>query len=220
MMNEIVFYPVEFIEKQHEFESVYTLKFSPKQPFSFLAGQYVHLGFPTEKKDKTKVRHMSVASAPNDELLEFTTDLGSKTWYKNALHSLKPGDMMRAYKIKGKFTVDPFSPHEVVFVSGGIGITPSRSVIRDLQFHKTSLKWSLLHIARNGFLYEKELSRLNQKQWRVRRHEIDSVWPQVIGKPAGTLYYLSGSDRFITGMQLKLADSGIPADQIVTENFK
>ena len=115
--------------------------------------------------------------------------------------------------------VVPMSESGIVFLSGGIGITPARSVIRDLQYRNSRITWSLLHVSRSDFLYEKELVALNNIQWRTNRIGIETLWQQVVNQPSGTRYYLSGSERFVTGMKERLALSGIGAQNVITESF-
>lgn len=218
-MNDIQFYDLEFVEKYGEYDAIYTFLFSPVQEVPFKAGQWIHLGFLTPDRDKAYVRHMSFASAPGDKYVAFTMDIGSGTPYKKRMDGLGPGDIIKGFKIKGEFVIDPVSKTEVVFLSGGIGITPVRSLIRNLNANHSPVKWSLCHVSRGGFLYEKELTALGNEQWRVNRVGLDSIWEQVVNKPSDVAYYVSGSERFVEGMKEKLATAGVTADQIKTESF-
>lgn len=219
MTDIIMYYPLEFVDKQCEYETIYTLKFKSETPLPFIAGQWLHLGFPTETKDKSKVRHMSISSAPSDSYLEFTMDLASDSWYKEQIKTLKPGDTMRAFKIKGEFVVESSSERPIVFISGGIGITPVRSIIRDLQSKNASVNWSLLHVSRTQFLYEDEFSELPNKQWHVHHDGVDAVWSDVLTLKDKALYYLCGSERFVEAMKERLAQSEINPENVVLENF-
>jgi len=219
-MNDIEILSLTFVGKHLEFDTIYTLKFNPQQSVRFEAGQWVHLGLPTETRDKSMVRHMSFASAPDDKFIEFTMDLGSGTPYKEGLSALKAGDTVRAFKIRGEFCIDPSSTSEVVFLAGGLGITPVRAIVRNLKNKGLYAQWSLLHVARTNFLYEEELSTFPNTQCRVHHPGLDSVWETILGKSADTLFYLSGSARFVDGMKEKLLASNIQNTQIRTESFK
>lgn len=218
-MSEIKFYDLDFQEKRLEYDQVYTFRFLPRQPFSFIAGQWAHIGFPSENRDKSKTHHMSFASAPGDGYVEFSMDLVTGTEYKKMMADLMPGDSVKAFKINGEFVLNPSVASEVVFLAGGIGITPVRSIVRDLQQRNLTVNWSLLHVSRSGFLYEDELSRMPNAQWRVNHAGLDDVWDNIIAKPDDTRYYLSGSDRFVEGMKEKLMYADITSDRIITESF-
>ncbi|MDR3706239.1 MAG: FAD-dependent oxidoreductase [Paludibacteraceae bacterium] len=218
-MSETNFYNLQLVSKRCEYDKVYTFFFSASQPIPFKAGQWAHVGFSSEGKDKTIEHNLSFASAPADPYVEFSVDLASGSEYKQLLAALTPGDNMKAFKINGEFVVNPSAQSEIVFLSGGIGITPVRSIIRDIQQRQLQVNWSLLHVARTGFLYEEELCKLPNAQWRVNHEGIDDVWDNIIQKPDDTRYYLSGSDRFVEGMKEKLMYSDISSGQIITESF-
>lgn len=218
-MDDLVFYELKFVNKQCEFDKIYTLRFVSEIPLNFVAGQWVHLKFPSEKKDKSRVRHMSFSSAPEDEFLEFTMDLGTDSWYKNQMARLVPGDKIRAFKVNGEFIINHDQKVEIIFLAGGIGITPVRSIIRNLQHKKSTIKWSLLHVSRKDFLFSDELSKLKNTQWRVHRNQIDSVWGNIVNKSKETKYFISGSERFVNGMKDKLETFTIEADRITIEDF-
>lgn len=218
-MQEIKFYNLDFVDKRCEYNSIYTFRFRPQEKIEFTAGQWVHLGFPTEQKDKTKVRHMSFASSPDKEFVEFSMDLSSNTAFKHGMSQLKPGSVMRAFKIKGDFIVDTVKQKDVVFISGGIGITPVRSIVDDLEKKASKIKWSLIHVSRDQFLYEDELKRFTNLQFRVRRAELEGVWDKVVDSTIDRYYYVSGSDNFVKGMLEKLNTSNVPEEKIIVEDF-
>lgn len=212
-------YELRLISKKKEYKEIYTFSFSSDRKIEFLAGQWVHLGFPSKDRDKSRVRHMSFASAPDDDCLEFTMDLASGSWFKNQMSLLKQGDIAKAFKISGDFVVKENSAKEIIFISGGIGITPVRAIVHHFKNRKIDLNWKLLHVSRDKFLYEAELNPLNNDQWRVDRAGIEDVWKEIIKDCSDRRYYVSGSDRFVTAMTEKLKESRIQTDRIVTENF-
>lgn len=218
-MADVVFYSLAFVDKLVEFESIYTFRFKPVDAIDFKAGQWAHLMIPTDVQDRSMVRHMSFASSPADPLIEFSMDVGSSTPFKKKMAELAPGDTVKLFKIKGEFVVDASVQTEVVFIAGGIGITPMRSIIRDLEQTRLSVPWSLLHVAHTEFLYENELTQFENTQYRVHRDGIDAVWNTLLNKPKDTRYYLSGSDNFVEGMRQKLNESGVQPTQIVIESF-
>jgi len=218
-MSETIFYDLDFVNKRCEYEQVYTLRFSPRQPVPFKAGQWAHVGFDPQGLDKAREHNLSFASAPGDAYIEFSLDFATGTAYKQQLAALTPADSVKAFRINGKFVVNPSAPSPIVFLTGGIGITPVRSIIRDLQQRGVSLPWSLLHVARTEFLYRAELSLLNNPQWRVHHEGLDEVWPNILQQPDETRFYLSGSERFVSAMKERLMYEDIDSSQIFTESF-
>lgn len=208
-------------EKRHEFGTTYTFAFEALKPLAYQAGQWVHLAATPEVVDRALVRHMSIASAPGDRFVEFTMDVGSATPYKRAMSALKPGDEVAAFKLKGEFVVKPTELRPVVFVAGGLGITPIRAILRDLHGRHSDVPRSLVHVARGSHLYADELGALPLPQWRTNRQGLDAVWPLLLTEAGSEgRFYVCGSERFIVGLQDALLGAGIGADRIVTENFR
>lgn len=213
-------YRLTFVRRRREFGAIHTLLFRPDAPLPFRAGQWIHLAATAAPGDRSLVRHMSICSAPGDELLEFTMDLGSGSEYKRRIAALESGDEVAAFKLRGDFVVDRGDRAPVVFVAGGLGITPARSILRDLGPGASGPPRSLLHVARDGHLFAEELSRLGPQQWRCDRAGLDALWPEALASagPDG-LFYLSGSARFVEGMAARLAEAGIGPERIRTEDF-
>ncbi len=216
--EKIQFFDFEFLEKKKELNEIYTFKFKPLSNFNYNAGQWIHIGFPTQQKDKERVRHMSFSTSPEENHIGFTMDTASRTLFKSLMLNLHKGDIMKGFKINGNLIIEPDFSQKIVFIAGGIGITPIRSLIKNIKDTSNSIDWKLLHISRDGFLFEDELSQFINKQWRVSRSGIDSVWKNVIDSK-NTKYFLCGSNRFVSGLITRLLESGISENQIVVEDF-
>lgn len=207
-------------QRRPEAGTVFTFAFEPLRPLDFRAGQWIHLAAAPLPVDRSLVRHMSIASAPADPLVEFTMDLASGSAYKQAMAALTPGDEVAAFKLKGDFVVDPSDPTPVVFLAGGLGITPVRSLLRDLADAGAPAPRWLVHVSRNEHLFAEELGTLPIPQWRVNREGLAAVWPLVLGEAGPRArFYVSGSDRFVAGLTADLAQAGVGPDRIVIENF-
>ena len=111
----------------------YTL--SSEDVVRFEPGQYIELFIPHAKQDERGVRRsFSITSKPNEK----TLSLGIKFYdpsssFKKALRQLPIGSSIQATGITGDFVL-PKNPNEkLLFVAGGIGITPFISHIRSLR---------------------------------------------------------------------------------------
>ncbi len=72
------------------------------------------------------LRPLSLAGAPDRDHLEFATRAGTSA-FKQAVLALRPGDLVKVSRPMGGLTYDP--SRAAVFVVGGIGITPVRSLL-------------------------------------------------------------------------------------------
>ena len=107
---------------------VISVRFEKPQGFSYLAGQYVVLvlgdNFDPMKKPFT------LSSGPTEGFLEITKKLTGHP-FSNALADLKPGDQVPINGPYGEFTFQQ-EYENIGMLSGGIGITPLRSMIKYL----------------------------------------------------------------------------------------
>lgn len=103
---------------------------SDREDVEYRAGQFF---FVTIKVDgREAVHHFTISSSPTETArqgyLEFTKRITSSD-YSQALDRMKPGDWGRLRGAEGQFTLPP-RKHKLAFLSGGIGITPLRSMMR------------------------------------------------------------------------------------------
>jgi ferredoxin-NADP reductase len=211
-----------------DYDQIYTLRLRQDDMVKYAAGQYCHMKAPGletqgEKskgsgKGKRAVRHMSFASSPLESELVFSMDLSSGSEFKQRISELTPGDSLQFFKVKGQFVLDP-EMSDVVFIAGGIGITPIRSLIMDIEKGSKPVSWQLLHIARTGHLYQSELETLPAPQVRTNRAGCESALKNVVAQKPAAHYFISGSDRFVQGLKEQLEQLGVPETKIRMENF-
>ena len=112
----------------------YDFVFAPDRKFTFAPGQYMEwtLGhrYPDNRGNR---RYFTLASAPTED----TVRLGVKFYpqsstFKRALSSMKAGDNISAAHLSGGFVLPKGPKKKLVFIAGGIGITPFRSMIHYL----------------------------------------------------------------------------------------
>lgn len=221
MMEPVDRWTLRLVEKRHEYGSIFSFFFEPLSLLPFRAGQWLHLACEAQPSERGLVRHMSIASAPQDALLQFSMDLGSKTSYKMKMSALKVGDAVAAFKLRGDFTVEPEDNIPICFVAGGLGITPIRSILRDLAATRSTVYRQLIYVARDYHLFANELATLvmakietNHKGWPATLETlVKSVPPQ-------SRFFVCGSQRFRTGILGDLQMAGIRENQIRTEDFR
>lgn len=212
------FFGVTLESRVCDFDQVNTFHFkSSGEPLSFEAGMYVHIRAP----DGGGVRHMSFASAPEEGKISFSMDLASGSPFKQAMAALTPGAQVQLFKLKFKhFELIPEQHKKVVFLAGGLGITPIRSLL--LSQRCRDIDWRLIHVARDGkHLYKEELlTRSARPQVRTDHAGAADAVAVAARENKGASYFVCGSARFVEGMQALLADGGISSDQIRMESFK
>ena len=144
-----------------------TLAFAFERPagFEFTAGQYLTITLPDPlyTDEKGNSRTFSIASPPQDagRLVIATRMTGSAL--KRSLAEAPLGTPVSIFGPAGDFTLGP-DPTPVVFIAGGIGITPFRSMLLDAAARGLPHRITLIYSNRTpeGAPFHEELARPGQ----------------------------------------------------------
>ena len=115
-------------------EGCYDYVFRPDRKIRFRPGQYVDWTLDVAAPDsRGNRRPFTIASAPTEREVR----LGAKFYpspsaFKRQLSDMQPGDVIYASRPAGTFTLPKDPKEKLVFIAGGIGITPFRSMVKDL----------------------------------------------------------------------------------------
>lgn len=125
---------LKFKEKNQLAQTIYEFVFVSDNKFSFIPGQYLEWTLPHPKPDSRGIRrYFTIASAPEEEFrlgVKIITDKSSS--FKKALLNLKPGNILTADQLSGDFVMPSDAAQKLVFIAGGIGVTPFRSMVVSL----------------------------------------------------------------------------------------
>ena len=204
--------------------------------FPFKPGQYCLVQLPGLPEGDD--RPLSMAGAPSrHETLVFATR-ESQSAYKKAFFRLKAGDRVTVTGPTGRFVYDGALP-STVFLSGGIGITPIKSMIEYAVDRQLNNRMVLLFGNRlpADIPFRRELDDLgraapNLKVVHVVSDPGPSGWTGEIGRidealikrkvgdPQGAHYYICGPPGMVAGLRETLARIAIPKEQVHIENFE
>ncbi len=137
-------YELSLLEKQKfEATDVVSFRFNRKQKqqqvresddsrsslLDYTAGQYAFFDIGGVHSDpKGPIRHFTISSSPTEDFIMITTRIRD-TPYKKRLLSLE-GTIVKVRGPQGKFVLHEDYSKSAVFLSGGIGVTPFRSMIK------------------------------------------------------------------------------------------
>lgn len=104
-------------------------------PLKYEAGQYTEMTLFHPKVDSRGYRRMfSMSSAPEDDTVRFGIKFVQKgSSYKKSMLKLTPGEVVPATLIAGDFTLPKDSREPLLYIAGGIGVTPFISHIEHLR---------------------------------------------------------------------------------------
>lgn len=228
----------KLVSIEHLTPNVTTFWFEPERPVRFDAGQYVDLFVPHAAPDnRGLVRTMSLSSSPHQPLLGITTQFpsGSKqtSTFKQALRALQSGNTVKITEPMGDCVL-PKNPNvPLVFIAGGIGITPVHSMIRWLDHKNEPRTMQLIYIAKspnhilNRPLLEQHKNLRIDYFYTQKPAADQSITPRVTTKQIlqamnGTdnkLIYLSGPRPMTETYWNELQAAGIPREQLILDYF-
>jgi ferredoxin-NADP reductase len=137
-------YNVKLKDKKEICENTFGFYIEKPRDFNFIAGQYILITLPDLKNPDPRgnTRTFTIASSPHESDLMIATRISSfSSGFKISLKNLSRNSLIQISDAQGEFTdIDIKKP--MVFLAGGIGITPFRSMI----VHKNKIGF-------NNFIY-------------------------------------------------------------------
>ena len=108
--------------------------FKPSHRLAFEPGQYMELTLAHAKPDsRGNRRFFTIASSPTEDDLHLGVRFyANSSSFKKALYRIDGRSKMIAGQIAGDFTLPKDPKQKLVFMAGGIGITPFRSMLKYL----------------------------------------------------------------------------------------
>ncbi len=215
-----------------------SFRFSRPPDYAFVPGQHFAITVPSPEGPLE--HHFSHADSPTEDHVELTTRLTGSA-FKNALDALPLGGEATFDGPYGRFVFQSQTP-KIAFLTGGVGITPVRSMLRYLadtagagRIAGQELVLFYGSMTESGILYKKELEEFARvvpglrlayvitapkKTWKGHRGFITAdIVRAELGEPQDWTYYVVGPPAMIVAMEKVIAALSIPLTQIVTESF-
>jgi ferredoxin-NADP reductase len=214
--------------------NVRSARFPRLTSFNYKAGQYM---FATFKSDENKLtKHLSISSSPTEkDFIEFTKKLtGSE--FSNAVDSLKRGDWAEINGPYGKFSFEG-EYRKLGMLSGGIGITPLRSICRYCADVQSDTDIVLLYANHDekGIIFRDELENMQvhnknfrlvltldrpPENWAGQTGRIDAkMVKREIPDYLERVFYTCGPPGMVMAMVSLLKELGLNESQIKDERF-
>lgn len=215
---------LKLVRKEPAAKDIITFWFKPETEVSRIAGQYTQLYLPhpdmDERKDK---RWFTISSSPTEGLWSVTTKLDPwrKSSFKTALLSLEPGAKIKAQLPMGDFVLPKDASLPLLFVAGGIGITPYRSILKFLTDTGEKRDITLIYAVNDAEeIAFKDVIKESGANFISRIGRLDSAQIlEHIKTNIDQIIYLSGPERMVENLQKGLLSSGISEERIRTDFF-
>ena len=220
------------IETKQETPDVKSIKLDGK--IDYKPGQYMMAELETGDEENT--HPLSIASSPTEDFLLFSTKL-SQSSFKQKFNSLEVGDKIKLKGPMGIFILKE-DAKEIVFLGGGIGITPFRDMIKYASDRKLSIKLTLLYSNKTSadIVYRDEWPLLEKQNpnlkvvntitdtsdtsWQGRTGRIsESMIKEFCNDINNSLFYICGPPGMVEGLSNLLKTMNIPQSNIKIEKF-
>jgi len=215
--------------------------FAPGQTVNFSPGQYMEWTLKHPKTDsRGNRRYFTIASSPTEETLRLGVRFyqnGSS--FKKALLALQQNHQIVGSQISGDFILPKDKKKKLVFIAGGIGVTPFRSMVRYLvdKNEKRSIVMFYVNKRKEEIVYDDVFNQA-EKQLGIKTvftltdtESIPSKWQGRVGRLDAEMikqevpdfmertFYLSGRHAMVVSAERVLRNLNIPKKQIKKDFF-
>jgi len=220
---------ITFIRKNKEAENIFSFVFNSPKKVDWRAGQYIFLTIPHKNPDgRGEERHFTISSAPHEKNIMITTkfDFDNGSSFKKALFSLKEGSTIEASGSSGDFIIeDPEGKY--VFIAGGIGITPYRSIIVDMENKSSEIDSILLYFSKSKEVIFRDVFNEIEKSNKWLRvdyiNEPVRINKEIIKEKVADFekrkFYISGPFSMVKAAEDVLTDLKIKKSSIIKDYF-
>ena len=214
-----------------ETKDTFTLALNSNNKFVFEAGQFCFLRL---NKDKLYARHpFTISSSPNEKNITFTIKLQGR--FTKTASKLREGEKVILEGPFGTFTIEDKSK-PLVFIAGGVGITPFMSIIRDQLIKKNHQQITLIYCSKskNHKIFKQEIDCINESWFKKiyilskdekyldtdeRGYVSKEIIEKYVKNISNSLFYICGPKGLKQTAINALKKLGVNKQKIIIEDF-
>jgi len=218
-------------EKVKIANDTYDFVFNTNQKLNFKPGQYLEWTLLHQKMDDRGIRrYFTIASSPTEnEIIMGVKFYDNPSTYKQSLLALEKEGGIVASQLAGDFTLPNDKSKKLVFIAGGIGVTPFRSMVKYLTDKNEKRDIVIFYsnktaedIAYKNIFDEAEkklgiktIYHITDQSGFLNHQTIEKYVPDFKER----MFYISGTRSMVLNFQITLSKSGIHKTQIKTDFF-
>lgn len=222
-------------DKKSEASNITTFFFEPPKKVGFVAGQFIEMTLPHDNPDERGTKHwFTLSSSPSSEFLTITTKFasGKSSTFKQALFGLEPGAEVEMNEPSGDFVLPKDSSRPLIFVAGGIGLTPFHSIMQWLADTGEKRDIKFLYSVRNEseIIFQDTVKAAGAEEtivvgepspnWQGETGRISAE--QILefrGPGKDGLIFVSGPEPMVEALEKNLLAAGVKKDELVLDYF-
>jgi ferredoxin-NADP reductase len=225
----------KFLRSEKLTDTITSFWFKLEDPVLYTAGQYVEMHLPHQNPDSRGTRRWFTLCTSPDELpmisitTEIVTDCSS---FKKALVALGPDQEVNLTSPIGDFVLPKIIQTPLIFVAGGIGITPFHSILSWLANSSEQRSIKIIYWVENEdeIIFQDTFKKAGVEpvivvqqpsdEWGGETGDLSADLILGVDQPSSdTLIYLSGPELMLEKIQKDLISRGIQRSQLVLDFF-
>lgn len=218
---------LHFKEMRKVSNSLTELVFESSERLAFEAGQYVEWTLPHETPDtRGNRRYFTIASSPTEKVIRLGMGTNKQqSSFKKAMLAFGVSDTVSVGSLAGDFTMPKDAALPLVFIAGGVGITPFVSMVRDLLSKEEKRDITLFYAAntKEDFAYTDVFAQAEHssglKVVYVPGERITAEMIKKVPEYTKRLFYISGPQGMVEAYKTMLRELSIPRKNIKTDYF-
>lgn len=219
---------------------VFDFVFNSSERLKFKPGQYLEWTLGHKKADiRGNRRYFTIASSPTEENIYLGTKFyNNPSTFKQKLISLDPGDTIIASQLSGEFTMPDDLGKKLVFIAGGIGVTPFRSMAKYMidKNEKRDIFFFYSNKLPSDRAYKDIFDKAESVGWK-NIYVVNDTGGEVLTPNMRTgfitgdmivkevpdyktrMFYISGTHGMVLAFKDTLSKLGVPGNQIKVDFF-
>ena len=227
--------------RQEVADGTMAFRFDKPYGWTFTAGQFLDMTLinPAETDAEGNTRSFSIASGPDEDTLMVATRMRD-TAFKRVLKTMPIGTGVKLEGPSGDLVLHEDEARPAVFLAGGIGITPFRSIVVDAAHRQLAHRLFLFYSNRRpedapflGELHalEKKNPRYalipsmsdmaaSHQPWTGETGLIDqAMLSRHVSGVVSPVYYIAGPPKMVKDLRALLVSQSVKDDDIHAEEF-
>lgn len=212
--------------KENLADNVWAFRFEADTPISWTPGQFIRIELPHDNPDDegTK-RWFTISSTPHDGYIQITTRV-TDTTFKQALAALPIGSTINLVEQPHGDFVWQESEKPLVFIAGGIGITPFYSMLKARGHSGQPVSATLIYNGRTDELpFKVEFEEASRRHPEFKVHYVigeqltTEKLTELVPNISSSQVYISGAESMVKALGKQLEESGLANDNLHQDFF-
>ena len=226
MQEKHISHELVLTEKEHLTGNAWSFRFTTDQPLSWVPGQFIRVEVPHDSPDEEGIkRWFTISSTPHDGYIQITTRV-TDTTFKQALAALPIGSTINLVEQPDGDFVWQESEKPLVFIAGGIGITPFYSMLKARGHSGQPVSATLIYNGRTDELpFKVEFEEASRRHPEFKVHYVigeqltTEKLTELVPNISSSQVYISGAESMVEALGKQLEESGLANDNLHQDFF-